>query len=67
MVMHSTLEAIADAQYVCNRAIESVKGCKDAQALRDLDELREKIEKIEGYLNPFVVSELDGMLEDTYG
>ena len=67
MVMHSTLEAIADAQYVCNRAIESVKDCRDAQALRDLDELKEKIEKIEGYLNPFVVSELDGMLEDTYG
>ncbi|MBJ33654.1 MAG: hypothetical protein CMC89_02895 [Flavobacteriaceae bacterium] len=67
MVMHSTLEAIADARYACSRATESVKSCKDAEALRNLDELREKIEKIEGYLNPFVISELDGMLEETYG
>lgn len=67
MVMHSTLEAISDAQYVCNRAIESVKSCNDAQSLRDLEELRQKLEMIEDYLNPFVIEELEEMLEDSHG
>ena len=67
MVMHSTLEAISDAQYFCNRAIESVKSCRDAQSLRDLEELRQKLEMIEDYLNPFVIEELEEMLEDSHG
>ena len=67
MGMHSTLEAISDAQYVCNRAIESVKSCNDAQSLRDLEELRQKLDMIEEYLNPFVIEELEEMLEDSHG
>ena len=66
ITMHSTLNAISDAQYLCNRAIESVKSCRDAQSLRDLECLRQKLEMIEEYLNPFVVEELEEMLKDSH-
>ena len=57
---------VSDARHSCALAIESVKSCNDAQALKDLDRLREQLGIIDRCLNPWEKPTIKDITKEEY-